>query len=283
MLAGISGRAVRYCEPFKPYAWPVAYETLPADVTPVALAVWSKNLLLLTTGRPYLVTGSTPGSMGDEPVEFEKGCVSVQSVTNAEHGVVWASADGLAYYGNLGARLLTDGILTREQWLALNPDTLVGVLYEGLYLGSYDVSGVRKGFAIDIRDPKGIYFMDQGFQAAYLDKLRDAVYILDGTDVKKWDVGTSFMTAKFVSKTFRAPRPVAISAVEVIARTWPVTVKTYGDGTLRDTRVVTGPRPVTMKSGTPATEWVFELQSAGAVIGMAAAPTLTELRTDGAA
>jgi hypothetical protein len=279
MLAGISGRAVRLCEPYKPYAWPLAYEILPPDVTPVALAVWSKNLLMLTTGRPYLVTGSAPASMGDEPVEFEKGCVSVQSVTNAEHGVVWASADGLAYFGNLGPRLLTDGILTREQWLALNPDTLVGVLYEGLYLGSYEASvGVRKGFAIDVREPRGIYFMDQGFSAAHLDKLRDAVYILDGANVRKWDVAASFMTAKFVSKTFRAVRRVSICAVEVIARTWPVTVKIYGDGTLRDTRTITDLKPVTMKGGTPALEWVFELQTAGALIGMAAAPTLAELR-----
>lgn len=281
MLAGISGRSVRYCEPYKPYAWPLAYETLPPDVTPVALAVWSKNLLVLTTGRPYIVNGSSPGSMGDEPVEFEKSCVSVQSVVNAEHGVAWGSADGLAYYGNLGARLLTEGFLTREQWLSLNPDTLVGVLYEGQYLGSYEVSvGVRKGFAIDIRAPKGIYFFDQGFTAAYLDKLTDAVYILDGGSIKKWDVDAEFMTAKFVSKTFSAPRAVAISVVEVVARTWPVTVKIYGDGTLRDTRVVTSRKPVTMKAGRPATEWVFELQSAGAVIGMAAAPTLTELKGD---
>lgn len=285
MLAGITGRSVRYSEPYKPYAWPIAYETLTPDVTPVALAVWSKNLLVLTTGRPFLVNGSTPLSMGDEPVEFEKGCVSVQSVANVEHGVVWASSDGLAYYGNLGPRLLTAGILTRDQWLALNPDTMVGVLYEGLYLGSYEVSiGVRKGFAIDIREPRGIYFMDQGFQAAFLDKLRDAVYILDGGNIKKWDVGGSFLTAKFTSKIFRAPRRIVISAVEVIARTWPVTVKIYGDGTLRDTRSIPDTKPVTMKGGSPALEWSFELQTAGAAIGMAAAPTLAELRPgDGSA
>lgn len=282
MLAGISGRGVRFCEPYYGYAWPVKYEIIPADVTPVALAVWSKNMLVLTTGRPYLVNGSTPDAMGDEPVEFEKGCISVQSVCNAEHGVVWASADGLAYYGNLGARVLTGAILTREQWLALNPETLVGVLYEGLYLGSYEVEpgGARKGFAIDIREPSGIYFMDQGFQAAYLDKLRDSVYILDGANIKKWDVGAAFMTATFRSRIFSASQEVDVCAGEVVARTYPATVKTYADGVLRNTRVVNDRKPFTLKAGRPAMEWQFEISTAGAVLGANFAPSLRDLKGD---
>lgn len=279
IMAGISGRSVRYCESYKPYAWPVAYETLPANATPVALAVWSSNLLILTDGQPYLVNGSTPGSMGDQPIEFEKGCISVQSVCNIEHGVVWASGDGLAYFGNQGPLLLTDGILTRDQWLKLNPETIVGALFEGIYIGSYEVTlgGARKSFAIDIRKRDGIYFLEQGFTAAFLDKLRDTLFVLDGTTIKKWDAGAA-LTATFRSKRFREGKGVDIVACEVVARAYPVTVRCYADGQLRSSREVTSAKPATLKSGNPATEWQFEIEASGTVLGAVFAPSLRDLK-----
>lgn len=279
IMAAISGRSVRYCESYKPYAWPVRYETLTPDVTPVALAVWSSNLLILTNGRPYLVNGSTPNAMGDQPIEFEKGCVSVQSVCNVEHGVVWASGDGLAYFGNLGALLLTDGILTRDQWQALNPETVVGALFEGVYIGSYETApgGPRKSFAIDIRKRDGIYFNDQGFTASFLDKLRDTLFVLDGTSVKKWDAGAP-MTAMFRSKRFRAARRASICACRLLARSYPATVRAYGDGQLRASREIADDRPVTLRGGAPAEEWQFEIDTAGTVLGANFAPSIADLR-----
>ncbi|WAC72070.1 hypothetical protein OU995_21235 [Roseateles sp. SL47] len=292
MLAGISGRSVRFCESYKGYAWPVAYEFIPADVTPVGLAVWSGNLLVLTTGRPYILSGSLPGSMSDQSIPFEKGCVSERSICNVEHGVVWASPDGLAYYGDLGARLLTDGILTRDQWLALNPETLVGVLYEGLYLGSYEVQpgGARRCFAINTREPAGIYYAEQGFTCAFLDKLRDSVFILDGGSIKKWDAGQAFTTATFRSKVFRSAQEVTISAGELIARRFPATVRAYCSAVdeatgevifeLRDERVVTDGEAFTLDGGSPGKEWQFEIATAGTVIGANFAPSLRDLRAD---
>ena len=41
------------------------------------------------------------------------------------HGVVWACPDGLAYFGDNGVSLLTAGIMTKEDWQAINPKTLV--------------------------------------------------------------------------------------------------------------------------------------------------------------
>lgn len=279
MMAGISGRSVRYCVQYVPYAWPEGNVTLPPDVTPVALGVWSKNLIMLTDGAPRLISGSTPDQMGDEPIELGKACLSVKSVANVEHGLCWASGDGLAYFGANGPVLLTDGILTREQWQAMNPETMVGVHYEGCYLGFYKVGTDWLGFAIATASPAGIYFLDKGYPAAYVDKLRNSVFVLDGTSVKKWDAAEEFMTATFTSGTVRAPKNVNLLALEVAARSWPVTVKVYGDGVLRATRTVYDGRPVTIKpGGNPAREFVFEASTSGSVVGISLAPTRRELR-----
>ena len=79
MMAGISGNAVRVCESYKPYAWPIAYDVLPPDSRPVALKVFGQSLLVLTTGRPRLVTGGTPDSLDDQPIEWVEACVSAST------------------------------------------------------------------------------------------------------------------------------------------------------------------------------------------------------------
>ena len=102
MHAGISGKAVRYCEIFKPHAWPSKYETLCADETPVALCALDKSLLVLTTGRPRMVYGTSPEAMDDAPIEFLAACVSEPSAVSFGHGACWATSDGLAYVGKNG-------------------------------------------------------------------------------------------------------------------------------------------------------------------------------------
>jgi hypothetical protein len=291
MLAGISGRSVRYCEPFKPYAWPPAYETLPPDVTPVALAAFASSLLVLTTGRPYLVTGGVPESLGDEPVqEMEQACISETSVVPIAGGAVWAAPDGLAYFGSNGKKLLTSGILAREDWLAMNPSTIVACQYEGAYMGFYDSGGgVIKGFLIDPTNPTGLYYLSAGYAAAFFDRLRDALYVLeaDGT-IKKWDAGTAFMTATFVSKVFRSERPFNPAVLRVIADVYPVTVKLTSDQVhrvtgattmvLRETRTVANANPVTLKGGYLSSEFQVEVSvtGAGGVQGIIVADSVQE-------
>jgi hypothetical protein len=282
MMAGISGRSLRFCEPYKPYAWPIEYEIVPPDVTPIALGVWSKNMLVMTTGRPYLVNGSDPASLSDDPIEWDQACVSVRSVADVGHGVVWASPDGLAYFGAKGPVLLTAGLMNREDWQAIKPDTIVGAQYEGAYMGFYSLDGgaTRKGFLIDPLNPRGVYFLEQGYAAAWFDKLQDALYVLDGTNVKKWEGSSSQMTATFKSKAFRCPRPMNMSHLEVIADAYPVTVKVFADGALTETRTITSQSPVTLKAGFLATDWQVEVATAvGGVQGVAIATSIDELKT----
>lgn len=287
MMAGISRRSVRYCEPYRPHAWPVRYETLPPDVTPVALCVWDKNLLILTNGRPYLVTGSHPTNLGDDPVSFKQSCVSERSPVALKQGAAWAAPDGLAYYGTDKYGIVTEGLMTREDWQALKPETIIGTQHEGRYVGLYDLgSSVLKGFMIDPTNPTGVFFLDTGYAAAFFDELNDTLYVLDGTNVKKWDAGASMMTATFKSKVFHTARPTNMGWLEVTATTYPVdvtvTAKWYDStGTLRtntETRSVPSSNPISLKAGFLADQWQIEVSTAGAVQGIVLAETMAELR-----
>lgn len=276
MLAGISGNSVRFCEAYVPYAWPIACDVVPPDSKPVALGVFGQSLLVLTTGRPLLVAGSSPESMDQQPLEMPQGCVSARSVVSMGTGVAWASDDGLCWYGSGGARILTAGIMLREDWQALKPDTIVGKMYEGLYFGSYDDGSGRKGFMIEPGNPQGIFFLDTGYEALHFDELKDQLYVLDGSTVKKWDAG-NLMTVKAKSKQFWAPKPINFAAAEVVADTYPLTCRVYADGVLKHTQSVISNNPFRLPSGFLAQRWEIEIEGTSAVQSVALGTSVAEL------
>lgn len=276
MLAGISGNAVRFCEAYVPYAWPLNYDAVPPDSKPLALGVFGQALLVLTTGRPLVVSGSSPDSMDPAPLEFSQGCAAPRSVVSMGHGVAWASEDGLCWYGAGGARLLTAGVMTRDDWQALVPGSIIGKMYEGLYFGSYDDGSGRKGFFINPGDPQGLYFLDVGYTALHFDELRDQLYVLDGANVQKWDAGAS-MTVRFRSKLFTLPDPLNLACGAVLADAYPLTLRVYADGTLKHTQTVANRNPFWLPSGFLAQDWQVEVEGTAAVQAVALASSMGEL------
>jgi hypothetical protein len=278
MAAGIADNAVRFSEPFATYAWPPEYDVIPPDGKPVGLGVFGQALLVLTTGRPLLVTGSTPESMDQAPMDFLQSCVSPPSIVSMGAGVAWASDDGLCFYGTMGPRILTAGVMTREDWQAIKPATIVGKLYEGLYFGTYDDgSGTRKAFMINPVEPSGIFFLDTGYPALHFDELQDQLYVLNGTNVQRWDAGTTLMTYRARSKLFHMPKPLNMASAEVVADAYPVTARFFADGVLKHTQTVTSRDPFRLPSGFRAFDWQVEVEGQNAVQGVAIATSVEEL------
>ena len=261
MLAGIVGKSVRMCEAYTPYAWPIAYDAVPPD-QPVALGVFGQTLLVLTTGRPFLMTGSSPESMDESPLDIPQGCIAPRSAVSMGNGVAWASNDGLCWYGEGGARILTAGVMTREDWLALRPETIRGQMYEGLYFGSYEpVPGQpRQGFLVSPAGG-GVFFLDEGFDAAYFDKLQDQLYLLRDTDILKWEAGAEVMSATFRSKVYRQARPLNFACAEVVATGYPVQVSVWADGVLRHQRAVADREPFRLPGGFLAMDWQVQVET----------------------
>jgi hypothetical protein len=276
MLAGISGNAVRFCEPYTPYAWPESYDVIPPDSKPVGLGVFGQSLLVLTTARPVLVTGSAPESMDQQLLEIPQGCIAPRSIVSMGTGVAWASEDGLCWFGSGGARILTQGVLSREEWQALNPASVIGRMYEGLYFGSYLDGATRRGFMIDPSGGQGVFFLDTGYTAMHFDELKDQLYVLSGANVQKWDAGAPF-TYRFRSKVFRAPKPTNFCCAEVVADAYPVTMRVFCDGILRHTQTVADRDPFRLPAGFMALDWQFELEGTAPVQNASIAHSVSEL------
>jgi len=279
MMAGISGRAIRFCKEYTFYAWPIAYEILPSNAQPVALATFGQNLVVLTNGNPSIITGGTPDAMDEQPIEFYQACVAPLSAVGMGHGVAWASPDGLAYVGNGGARMLTQGVMTQDDWQALKPETIRGCMYEGRYFGFYN-DGVAKCFILDPANPNGMYFLDFGIDALHVDDLQDALFVLDGINIQKFDAGVA-KTVTFKSKLFHQPKPVPnfgcaqVTGSQTVGN--PATFKLYVDGVLKHTQSVTSSNPFRLPGGFHGVDFQVEVSTTSDIQMVAMAHTMTEL------
>lgn len=247
--AMISGKSVLFTEPLAGfYTTPFKYDK-PVVNTPVRLAKWEQNLLVLTTGAPVLMNGQDPASMSEMPFSVGFSCRSARSVVEFEHGVVWASSEGLAYTGS--ASLLTEGILTPRQWKALAPDTMVAGRWGRMYVCSYTVSGVKRGLMFDPLNPAmGIWYLSSGFDACWYDDLADVLYVLNGVSVQKFDGdNASFLPAGYTTKQFRQVEPRNFGWAEVTADVYPLTFKLYCDRVIKLTKTVSDGNPFRLPSG----------------------------------
>lgn len=279
MAAALIDKRIVFCQPGFIYAWPVRYDNKISD-RPVALAKWEQNLLVLTTGAPVLLQGQEPAGMSETPSIASAPCAGARGVVGFKHGVVWQSFEGLAYSG--ASKLLTEKILTPDQWRALRPATFIAGRWQRFYVASYDDgTGARKGLMFDPLAPQlGVTWLSTGFDACWYDELADALFVLEGGNVRKFDAGAAMLTAKFTSKVFRQTSLRNFEWCKVVCDAYPVTVKVFANGALKHTRSVTKSAPFKLPGGFMAEDWQVEINTAaGSVQAVHLAVDLSDFKT----
>lgn len=277
MMVGFVGKSLRFSEPFRPFAWPLGYELI-IDDDIIGLGRWRQQLVVLTVGQPYLVTGSNPGSMSVQLIEMQQACVAKRGIVEFGHGVAWPSPDGLAYMGDAGARLLTAGVALREDWQLLVPSTFIAGSSEGLYVGSYNPGSGRKSLVIDPLNPSVLNFCDTAFDGCYRDAIDDAFFTVTSAGaVQKWDAGSA-LTVSFESKTALSPKPTCFAFGQIIADSYPVTLDVWAQGVhVVSARSIADGKPFRMPSGFLADQWRIKVANDDAVQAVLLAHSSEEL------
>ena len=266
ILAGFSGQTVAFSEAFQPHAFPVANRlTMKSDV--VALAPLTSGVLVLTKEKPAIIQGLDPSAMSMTEVDSTHSCVSKRSVVDMGNFVMYASPDGLVMATDGGLKLVTEPILTRDQWQALVPSTIVGFQYEGHYLGFYNDGSESKGFIFDPRGGKDSYIkLDFHATAGFNDLENDELYlVVDGSVVKFASHASNVLSYTWRSKKFYTQRPINPAVAKVNCDTYSPnpTLKIYADGNLKHTQTVANGNLFRLPSGYKANE--FEVEIAGSV------------------
>lgn len=220
IMAGFSGKQLCFSEPFIPHAWPEKYR-LSTDYKIVGLGSFGSSLAVLTEGQPYVVTGTTPDSMAMEKLELNLPCINARGIVDLGYVVAYPSHDGLVTISSGGANVVTKQLMTRDQWLQMNPYSFVAGQFSGRYMASYafsDADGIeRRGVIIfDLSGSQPFKINSADFADAMFYEIETgALYLLkNGTDIYEWDSPSQpFGEQTWLSKRFILPTYTNFGAI----------------------------------------------------------------------
>lgn len=219
ILAGFTDNQVWFCEPYLPHAWPVSYMmTVGAPI--VGLGVFGQTLVVCTTQTPYLITGSQPGAMSQEKVPLPEPCVAKKSITSDQFGVLYASPNGLVSIAPGTQDVITRPLFTRDEWQTYTPSSMVGVVYQNMYICFYQTGTTKSALIIMRGDTPPLITLDVASQAVfvarstaevfYVSPVDNAIYQLDADPVNN----TYY---EWLSKTFILPEPTNFGVMKLQA------------------------------------------------------------------
>jgi hypothetical protein len=200
IMAGFTGNTVCFSKAYLPYAWPTDYQ-MTTEHNIVGRIAMGNSIAVLTEGYPYIFSGVTPESMAGQKLESNQSCVSKRSAVIASGRIIYASPDGLVGLTSAGADVITDTIITKEQWQAFEPSTIEAYLQEGRYLAFYGAN-LDKCFIFDPTNGDFRTF-DATATCGFNDLMSDSLYLCQDGFITKWEASAGFMSFTWHSKEYR--------------------------------------------------------------------------------
>jgi len=233
IMAGFTGKRICFSEAFLPHAWPTSYRMAIEDNI-VGMKAAGNGLIVTTEGSPYLIAGSDPASMSAIKIESTQACLSKTSMVDMGQYVIYAGAEGLVAAAGTDVQIITEGLITPDQWQAqYYPTTINATLWKGRYLGFYNTGSGFGGFIFDPRgSEKALTTLTASalIRGTFTDPDDGNSYLIIANQIKKFQGGSTNQTYTWKSKDFVPPKPTSMGFLKVDAEAFPVTLKVYGDG-----------------------------------------------------
>ena len=226
VMAGFVGNQVYLSQPYAPYAWPTRYKQV-VDFPVVALGNFGSTVVVATSSRPYVVNGVDPAYASPSQYPGLLACTSKRSLVSTEHGVLYASSQGLVLANGSGAELITLGIIDADDWRDLKPATMHAVYYNRMYIAFYATAVVDgltqgRGFIIEGIGSGNLHLTRLDFYryGMFLDAETNKLYMIkyDGVTntVEEWESAGTSKAYSWKSKVF-AHAPLCLTAAKVVS------------------------------------------------------------------
>jgi hypothetical protein len=220
MLAAFRNNEVWFSEPYHPHAWPDLYTLVVGDKI-VGLGVYDTTLVVLTENNPYLITGSSPLAMSQQKLPMLQPCASKRSIAYDQYGVLYASPNGLVSISPAGADVISLPLYAREEWQALIPDSMLGMIYNNQYFGFHNFKETVEALVLSRGDiPPLIDFSFDGV-AVFVDKTTSNIFAVSRYDNTIYQLDASQINRtlyEWKSKKFLMPQPLSFGAMKLRAQ-----------------------------------------------------------------
>jgi hypothetical protein len=215
-LVGWVGRRLVFSEPFRAHAWPAEYE-IGTEFEIVGLSVWANSLIIGTKSNPYIGNGVTPAAFTTQKTDAVMPCLSRRSMVSSDAGVYYASINGLVLVNGPSPRIITQDLLTKEEWLRrYNPRDIYAASYGMQYIAFNQPSF---GFIFNPTEPAAkLVELDrfQHVEGIETDRYDGRVFLLYDDRAWEWDPEDSErLYWRWKSKVFHMPKPVNFGALKI--------------------------------------------------------------------
>lgn len=275
-FAAFNGKDLYFSEPWLPYSWPTRYRlTLDFDI--VGLAVSGNDVIALTTGNPYYITGTHPEILSQTKLAVEQSCVSKRSICYADKYVCFASPDGLCSVSGGNVQVISSRFYTRDQWQALTPADMIGAVHDQRFIGF--ISG--GAIIFDFKEPNAtLGTTDQQASGLYSDLENDQLYLIQGTNITDWRAGADYLTYIWKSKKFQNVQDAIFSSCKIISESYAdLTFKMFADGVQVWSYTVTDAKGFRVPTLDRSAAWEVSLEGTDRVCEMILASNMTLLRS----
>ena len=130
---------LRFTEPWNYSLAPLKYAYKPQEEL-LRIAATPKFVYMLTCGRPEVVSAAISpdmtGARESSAINDSFPLIGRRSVAVHEDSVIYASVMGLVRLNGATAATMTDEVFTQHQWDTLQPQTMIGAVYQGYYYGA---------------------------------------------------------------------------------------------------------------------------------------------------
>lgn len=257
--AAFKGREIWFSDEFVLYSWKEQNVlSVPYDI--IAIQPSGNDLVVMTKGLPYLVSGDSPENMRQSEIAFPQSCVSKRAVASLRNMVLYPSPDGLVAINGGQANLVTEKLFRRVDWQALIPASSLAEVFDNRYhfhcpTGSYifDFDEIENGMQITTNTAGTA-------QAMYTDDEDDTMYYVIGDEILSWATSSEVMTGRWKSKVFMFDRPQVFTSCQVSARSYNgIAIKIWAGSTVIVDRNVYDNLSFRIPAGRPEREWQLQI------------------------
>lgn len=218
-LAGFRANEVWFSEPFHPHAWPESY-VVTTETAIVGLGVFETTLVVTTKRNPYVVSGAHPAVMTQSKLPMVQPCVSRRSIASDQFGVMYASPNGLVCIGPGSQDVITQQLYTREEWQQLAPSTMVGMIYNNMYIGFHSSSDIISGIVVLRGDIPPLINLNFDARGVYVERSTGDIFAISDYDNKIYQLDADPINNtvyEWKSKRFVLSQPANFGAFKVQA------------------------------------------------------------------
>ena len=214
-LVGWKGRRLVFSEAYRPHAWPAEYE-LSTEFPIVGLVVWGSTLVIGTKSQPYFGQGTSPLSFTMQKLDAVEPCLSRRDMVATTAGAYYPSINGLILANSSGAKVITQDILTKEEWATYNPQDIYAAQLGLQYIA---FNSTNFGFIFNPTEPQTKLIELDTFddiEGVETDRYSGDVLLLRQDRAMEWDPSVSErLNWRWQSKLYHFPEPLNFGAIRL--------------------------------------------------------------------